>query len=31
MSMPHLAHAIGHYMAHPSGEGSLIGGLLQGS
>ena len=31
MSLPHLAHAIGHYMPHPSGEGSLIGGLLQGS
>ena len=31
MSLPHLAHAIAHYTAHPSGEGSLIGGLLQGS
>ena len=31
MSLPYLAHAIGHYMPHPSGEGSLIGGLLQGS
>lgn len=31
MSLPHLAHAVAHYLPHPSGEGSLIGGLLQGS
>ena len=31
MSLPHLAHSIAHYLPHPSGEGSLIGGLLQGS
>ena len=31
MTLPHLAHAIAQYLPHPSGEGSLIGGLLQGS
>jgi uncharacterized protein (TIGR00266 family) len=30
MTLPHLAHAIAHYMPHPSGRGSLIEGLLQG-
>ena len=29
MSLPHLAHAIGHYMPHSEGAG--IGGFLQGS
>ena len=29
MSLPHLAHAIAHYLPHP-GEGG-IGGLLTGS
>ncbi len=31
MTLPHLAHAIAQYLPHPSGEGSLLGGLLQGS
>ena len=31
MSLPHLAHAIAGYLPHPSGEGSLIGGMLRGS
>jgi uncharacterized protein (AIM24 family) len=31
MTLPHLAHAIAEYLPHPSGEGSLLGGLLQGS
>jgi uncharacterized protein (TIGR00266 family) len=31
MSLPHLAHAIAHYMPHSSGEGSVIGGLVRGS
>jgi uncharacterized protein (TIGR00266 family) len=31
MTLPHLAHAIAEYLPHPSGEGSLLGNLLQGS
>jgi uncharacterized protein (TIGR00266 family) len=31
MSLPHLAHAIGSYLPHPGGEGSLVGNLLGGS
>jgi uncharacterized protein (AIM24 family) len=31
MSLPHLAHAIGSYLPHPGGEGSLVGNLLTGS
>jgi uncharacterized protein (TIGR00266 family) len=31
MSLPHLAHAIGSYMPHPGGQGSLVGNLLTGS
>jgi uncharacterized protein (TIGR00266 family) len=30
MSLPHLAHAIAHYLPHPGGEGGL-GSLLTGS
>ena len=30
MSLPHLAHAIAHYMPHP-GDGGGLGGLLTGS
>ena len=31
MTLPRLAHALYEYMPHPSGEGSVLGGLLQGS
>jgi uncharacterized protein (AIM24 family) len=31
MTLPHLAHAIAQYLPHSGGEGSLLGGLLQGS
>jgi uncharacterized protein (TIGR00266 family) len=31
MSLPHLAHAIGSYLPHAGGEGSLVGNLQGGS
>lgn len=31
MSLSHLAHAIAGYLPNPSGEGSLIGGLIRGN